>query len=73
MASALAQITSETAIEDPQAASVYGLDADEREVRFSAGGEERALRIGDKTPVGSNSYVSVVGEDGVYTRAHATA
>jgi hypothetical protein len=67
MASALAQVTSETAIEDPQVASVYGLDADEREVRFSASGEERALRVGDKTPVGSNSYVSVVGEDGVYT------
>jgi hypothetical protein len=67
MASALAQITSETVIEDPQEASVYGLDADEREVRFSASGEERALRIGDKTPVGSNSYVSVVGGDGVYS------
>jgi hypothetical protein len=67
MASALAQLTSETVIEDPQEASVYGLDADEREVRFSASGEERALRIGDKTPVGSNSYVSVVGAGGVYS------
>jgi hypothetical protein len=67
MASALAQITGETAIEDPQPAPVYGLDADEHEVRFTAGGEERALRVGDKTPLGSNSYVSVVGGDGVYT------
>jgi hypothetical protein len=67
MASALAQITSETAIEDPQGPSVYGLDADEREVRFWVGGEERALRVGDKTPLGGNSYVSVVGESGVYT------
>jgi hypothetical protein len=67
MAAALAQITGETAIEDPQEASVYGLDADEREVRFSAGGEERALRIGDKTPVGGGSYVSVVGGSGVYS------
>jgi hypothetical protein len=67
MAAALAQITGETAIEDPQEAPVYGLDADEREVRFSASGEEHALRVGDKTPVGSNSYVSVVGGDGVYT------
>jgi hypothetical protein len=67
MAAALAQITGETAIEDPQEASVYGLDADEREVRFSAGGEERALRIGDKTPVGGGSYASVVGEGGVYS------
>jgi len=46
MAAALARIVGETAIEDPQEASVYGLDADEREVRFSASGEERALRIG---------------------------
>jgi hypothetical protein len=67
MAAALAQIIGETAIEDPQEASVYGLDADEREVRFSASGGERALRIGDKTPVGSDSYVSVVGESGVYS------
>jgi hypothetical protein len=67
MASALAQLTSETAIEDPQAPSVYGLDADEREVRFSTHGEQRALRIGDKTPVGANSYVSVVGAEGIYS------
>jgi len=67
VAAALAQITGETAIEDPQAASVYGLDADEREVLFTAGGEEHALRVGDKTPLGSNSYVAVAGGDGVYT------
>jgi hypothetical protein len=67
MAAALAQITGENAIENPQPASVYGLDADEREVRFWVRGEEHALRIGDKTPMGANSYVSVVGETGVYS------
>jgi len=67
MAGALAQITSENAIEDAQEASVYGLDADEREVRFTVHGTEHALRIGDKTPMGSNSYVSVAGETGVYS------
>jgi hypothetical protein len=66
MASALVQTTGETAIDDSQAAAVYGLDADERVVRFTAGDAEHALRVGDKTPVGANSYVSVVGADRVY-------
>jgi len=67
MAASLAQISGETAIVDPQEPSVYGLDADEREVRFVAGGSEHVLRIGDKTPVGANSYVARGGEAGVYT------
>jgi len=67
MASALAELTSETAIEDPQEAAVYGLDAVGREVRFTVGGAEHALRLGDKTPVGANTYVAVVGSPGVYT------
>jgi len=67
MAASLAQISGESAIEDPQDAAVYGLDADEREVRFTANGAEHALRIGDKAPVGSSSYVARAGEPGVYT------
>lgn len=67
MAAALAQIIGETAIEDPQGATVYGLDADEREVRFVANEREHALRIGDKTPVGANTYVARAGESEVYT------
>jgi len=66
MATALVQTTGDTAIEDSQNAEVYGLDADEGEIRFSAGATEHALRVGDKTPVGAKSYVSVVGTDRVY-------
>jgi hypothetical protein len=66
MASALAQIASEAVYEDPQAPEVYGLDDESREVRFAAGGAEHALRTGDKTPMGGNSYASVVGEKPVY-------
>jgi hypothetical protein len=40
MASALATISSEATFDDPQPPEVYGLDSDEREVRFGAGGEE---------------------------------
>ncbi|MDH3211285.1 MAG: DUF4340 domain-containing protein [Myxococcales bacterium] len=67
MASALAQLSSEAIFDSPQPPEVYGLDADEREVRFGAGGEEFSLRTGDKTPVGADSYVSVGGSDAVYT------
>jgi hypothetical protein len=67
MAAAIAEMGGGAALDEPQALAVYGLDAPEREVRFSAGGEERALRIGDKTPLGANSYVTVVGSDAVVT------
>ncbi len=67
MASALAKLSSEAVYEDPQAPEVYGLDAEERELRFEAAGEEYGLRVGDKTPVGSNSYAAIVGEAPVYT------
>jgi hypothetical protein len=67
MASALAEISSEATFEDPQPPEVYGLDVDERELRFGAGGEEHSLRVGDKTPVGAETYVSVGGSDAVHT------
>ncbi|MBW2402044.1 MAG: DUF4340 domain-containing protein, partial [Deltaproteobacteria bacterium] len=44
MAAAIAQMAGGTPLEDPQALEVYGLDALEREVRFRAGADERALR-----------------------------
>jgi hypothetical protein len=66
MASALAQVASEAVYEDPQPPEVYGLDDEAREVRFAAGGAEHALRTGDKTPMGGNSYAAVVGETPVY-------
>jgi hypothetical protein len=67
IASALAEISSEAVYEDPQQASVYGLDDASHEVRFGVGDREFALRTGDATPLGSNSYASVVGEKPVYT------
>ncbi len=67
LASTLAGLSSEGVYEDPQAPEVYGLDAEERELRFEAAGEEYGLRVGDKTPVGSNSYAAIVGEAPVYT------
>ncbi len=67
MASALAELSSEAVYDDPQGLEVYGLDVEERELRFEAAGEEYALRVGDKTPVGSNSYAAIVGEAAVYT------
>ena len=65
MATALANLTSEGSIDDPQDFAVYGLDDDERVVRFTAGGTEYGLRLGAKTPVGSNSYVATLDSDRV--------
>lgn len=67
MASALADLQSEAVYEEPQPPRVYGLDDDAREVRFAAGGEERALRLGNDTPVGANAYASVAGAKPVYS------
>ena len=69
LASALAQFSSETVIEEPRPSDVYGLDASEPTVRFSAGGVEHTLFAGDKTPVGANHYASVGGKPDVYTVA----
>ena len=68
IASALALLSSEAKFENPQPLEVYGLDGEEREVRFGVGGEEFVLRMGDKSPVGGNSYVAV-GSDAVYVVA----
>jgi len=67
MASSLAELTSEGEIEDPQPDAVYGLADATHEVRFTVGGSEHALRVGDETPVGASTYVSVAGAAGVYT------
>jgi hypothetical protein len=67
MAAALEQTASDTTLEDPQEPAVYGLDAEEREVRFRAGDAEHALRLGNNTPVGSATYVAVVGEPSIHT------
>jgi hypothetical protein len=69
IASAITQLMSESVIEEPQAHDVYGFRKDGAEVRFALGDLEKTLRIGSATPVGSNSYALVGGDDRVYTVA----
>jgi hypothetical protein len=69
VASAITQLMSESVIEDPQPPDVYGFGAEGVEVRFAVGELEKVLRIGRETPVGSNSYASVEGDERVYTVA----
>jgi hypothetical protein len=58
LASSLAELASEAVIEEPQPAAVYGLDAEDRSVRFRAGETEHELRIGKTTPVGGQTYAA---------------
>ncbi len=67
MASTLAQLTSETALEDPQGLEVYGLGEGAREVRFEVGDQLHSVRFGKKTPIDYNTYVTVDGAEKVYT------
>ncbi|MGH0030932.1 MAG: DUF4340 domain-containing protein [Myxococcota bacterium] len=69
LASNLAELASELVLEDPAGPEEYGLADGARVVRFRADGEEHALRVGDKTPIGSNSYAQVEGRDDVVTIA----
>ena len=69
VASAITQLMSESVIEDPRSLDVYGFGAEGAEVRFAVGDLEKTLRIGGETPVGSNSYALVEGDDRVYTVA----
>jgi hypothetical protein len=57
IASALAQLTRETVIEEPQAPGVYGLGADSSVIYFTAKGTDSGLRLGSTTPVGDAQYV----------------
>jgi hypothetical protein len=66
MTSSLAQLASESSYAEPQPPEVYGLGEGAREVAFEAGGAERRLRIGARTPMGGNTYVSVGGSGPVY-------
>jgi hypothetical protein len=69
VASAITQLMSESVIEDPQPPDAYGFRTGGAEVRFAVGDLEKTLRIGNATPIGSNSYASVGGDDRVYTVA----
>lgn len=67
IASSLAQLASETSYAEPQPPEVYGLGDGAQEIAFGAGGQEHRVRIGARTPMGGNSYVSVSGSDDVHT------
>lgn len=67
MAGALADLTHEQAIESGQPLSVYGLAEDARRVEFATSGGRYALRIGNKAPLGSNTYVARGVDDAVFT------
>jgi hypothetical protein len=69
VASAITQLMSESVIEDPRPPDVYGLGAEGVNVRFAVGDLEKALRLGNATPVGPNTYASIEGDDRVYTVA----
>ena len=66
IAEALLSLTSEGEIEDPRDSAVYGLADGARVLRFAAAGTERELRIGKKTPIGSDSYLAADGTERVY-------
>lgn len=67
MVSALAQIASEGAIEEPQAAEVYGLGEGAKQVRFETAQGAHTLLLGHKTPVDYNTYARVDDGSRVYT------
>ena len=58
MASGLANLTWDAKVGSPQAASVYGLGADSRRLRFRAGDQEDGLILGGSTPVDEGIYVA---------------
>lgn len=56
LASALAGLASVRVFEEPEPPEAYGL-AGEPTVRFGTDGAEHAVVVGDKTPLGGNTYV----------------
>jgi hypothetical protein len=63
IASQLAQLDVEGRVEGERPLADFGLDDVEGELRFRADGQEKRLRLGRQTPVGSSTYVTSV-EDG---------
>lgn len=64
---ALTEVSSEAVIESPRDADVYGLGDAADTVRFGTDEGEHAIRLGAKTPVGSNTYATRDDEPTVYT------
>ncbi len=69
MAAALADLTRQQLLSDPQSPDVYGLGESALEIAFEADGEERRIRIGAAAPMGSNTYLSIDADPAVYTVA----
>ena len=69
IASALAQLASETVYDSPQPLAVYGLEDESRDLQFRAGDTSHVLRLGKQTPIGGNRYAWVGGQTRVYTVA----
>lgn len=69
MATALADITSESVFDDPQPLEEYGLADSARVVHFEVGDEEHVLRLGRNAPVGAAAYAVADDGEAVYTVA----
>ncbi len=68
LASALATLQSEAAIDDPAPLAEYGLEGPPR-VRFRAGDRELELRVGGRSPLGGNTYAATAAAKPVYAVA----
>lgn len=68
LTTALVGLVHEAAFDDPAALAEYGLEG-EPLARFAAGGAEHALRIGDRTPIGGNTYAATGDDAPVYAVA----
>ena len=67
MSSALAQLAGGGAIESPQSAEVYGLDAAARRIDFGdSASSSLTLLTGRATPIGSSTYVAAGGSEDVH-------
>lgn len=68
IASSAAELDSEAVYDHPEALKEYGLD-EPPTLRFWAGKQVHELRIGDKSPVGGNTYVT----DGAAKKVYAVS
>ncbi len=64
---ALVALESESIYESPEEPASYGLGGDAQELRFRAGDRDYLARIGDETPMGSETYVGIGSSDSIYT------
>jgi hypothetical protein len=73
LTSTLAGLSSEAVLEEPEPLEEYGIGADPT-IRFWVGEVEHALHVGDKTPVGGNTYAKTEGAQVYAVKSyHATS